>query len=178
MIGNEGQRDERHEVLTSRAPSTTIAKVILACFVPMNLVTIPYGLVLMWIHGGTCELGYGALWIHLTKDYIKQTSHNPPRGFVGKTLGHVIILSKFGETLRTATHEMVHIEQVEAVGLLGLIFGWSAVLAGAHWSMFLIQFLSAPGLFYLCGSLVAILRGEDKYRGNFLEEAAYGHEHK
>jgi len=169
---------QTHSVLTARAPSTVWASVLLTCLVPMNLLTIPYGLLLLRMHGGVCMVDYGVLWVELRKDYLKQTAHDPDRGFVGKTLGHVIILSQHGLSLRTKSHEMVHVEQVEASGMLGLFIGLLLFLSGSAWWMCLSTWVLTPAVSYLCASLVALLRGEDKYRGNFLEEAAYGHEHK
>lgn len=135
----------------------------------MNLLTIPFALIVKVLHGGHLYFAYGVLWIQLTDDYVG-------KNVIGRTLGHVVILGRLGNTLTCKLHELTHVIQLEAAGLVGWMYGMYSLATGAHWSTALAQFVLAPVMFYLSASLVGIIRGKDKYRGNFLEEAAFDHE--
>lgn len=89
----------------------------------------------------------------------------------GLTIGHAILLRE-GMPDDVMDHELVHVEQNESNGLLGLLLGlsliaWLPFVAVVLWCLM-------PSLVYLAGMLTAFLRSEESvYRNNHLEEAAY-----
>jgi len=72
-------------------------------------------------------------------------------GATAMTLGHVVLARDLESHDLTRTHERVHVRQAE------------------RWGPF---FLPAYGV----ASLVALLKGESAYRGNWFEKEAYGDE--
>lgn len=90
----------------------------------------------------------------------------------GTTIGHAVIL-KEGMAPSVLVHELVHVEQNEANGLLAAVLA----LALAFWLgwVAILVWIVLPWLVYLAGMLCAVLRGEDAYRGNHLEEGPYDH---
>lgn len=93
------------------------------------------------------------------------------RGWGGTTLGYVI-MTRPDPAEDLLDHELVHVEQVEAAGVWGLLVGGLLALLGHHW-LGLTLWAIAPSLQYLGAGIAALLRGESFYRGNHLEEAAY-----
>jgi hypothetical protein len=92
--------------------------------------------------------------------------------WMGTCFGHSIMLAPSADA-KIVKHELRHVEQAEASSAVGLFLtlalgwpvGWPALCL---WALL-------PLLGYLGGMLTAVLRGEDPYRGNHLEEAAYDH---
>lgn len=90
------------------------------------------------------------------------------------TFGHGVLMSHVaGDDV--FKHELVHVEQIEANTLAGLVIAlgliWAHPLSLLAWPL-------TPALCYLCASLIALMRGKNGYRGNHLEQAAYDHEGK
>lgn len=88
----------------------------------------------------------------------------------GMCLGHVLFLAV--PDPHVVSHERVHVEQFEAAGLCGLLIAVIVALCGV-WPLAVFLFTAWPLAPYGAASLVAALRGENAYRGNHLEEAAY-----
>lgn len=98
----------------------------------------------------------------------------PGAHWLGLCLGHVIFVAV--PRADVEAHERVHVEQFEAAGLLGLLIavvvalmGWSPVTSAAALALWVLFPLATYG----AGAVAAWLRGEQLYRGNHLEEAAY-----
>jgi hypothetical protein len=70
-------------------------------------------------------------------------------------------------------HESIHVEQFEVLCFMTTIFTAINIWKGADpmWSCGL--WISTWLLFVICGTVAAVLRGEDSYRGAAHEEAAY-----
>jgi hypothetical protein len=98
------------------------------------------------------------------------------RGWAGTTFCHSIMLAPLTPDgrARVLAHELVHVEQVEARMLAGLLFGiviaatWHPVAGVIAWAL-------SSVLNYVAAGVVAVLRGKSFYRGNAYEVAAYDH---
>lgn len=88
----------------------------------------------------------------------------------GTTIGHAIMLAPMMAP-SVVTHERVHVEQAEANALCAAAVGLT--LIGSSWVAALLVWITLPWCIYAAATLCAILRGENGYRGNYLEEAAY-----
>lgn len=98
----------------------------------------------------------------------------------GMCFGFGIILAPFAHE-SVLKHEMVHVEQGEAGSVAGLIFGIVmativGLVGGGFWGLlpFFLCWITFHWVAYWSASLIAILRGENSYRGNHAEEAARG----
>jgi len=129
--------------------------------------------------GGRLRLTWDGLWLVLPDTPSTIARWWPTWG--GVTLGHGG-LRVTGRRLRW--HEGVHVEQFEGAMVMALWFACGQlavaqaagaehgpVLALAVWTM-------GGALAYAAAVVVAVLRGEDAYLGNVLEEAAYAMEDK
>lgn len=98
------------------------------------------------------------------------------RGWAGTTFCHAIMLAPLTPELRKEIldHELVHVEQIEARCLSGMLFG---IVIAATWHPVagVVAWLVSSILNYFAAGVVAVLRGKDFYRGNAFEEAAYDH---
>lgn len=94
------------------------------------------------------------------------------RKWGGTTIGHAVML-KEGMPPSVLVHELVHVEQNESNGICAAV----VAIAFAYWLGWLavLVWVGLPWLVYLAGMLCALLRGEDAYRGNHLEEGPYDH---
>lgn len=92
------------------------------------------------------------------------------RGWAGTCFGHFIMLSDDADEF-TLSHEMRHHEQHDANAVGGLIA--ALPIFPFQWIVALLVWLLMPFVAYLGALIVAWLRGENPYRGNHLEEAAY-----
>ena len=92
------------------------------------------------------------------------------RGWAGTCFGHFIMLSDDADEF-TLAHEMRHHEQHDANAVGGLIA--ALPIFPFQWIVALLVWLLMPFVAYLGALIVAWLRGENPYRGNHLEEAAY-----
>ncbi len=120
--------------------------------------------------------GDGVRW----KDGVLTTTFKPDakplttwyKGWAGTTLGHAIFVVPLDpfNAKRIWTHEMVHVEQVQARGILGAIVGLA--VAPACWWLGLLIWALMPALAYVTSGLTALLRGEEFYMGNHEEESA------
>ena len=126
----------------------------------MVLVRALWGHDLKWVDG--------VLFVRLKKDsWFERTFYTR---WAGTAIGHAVMLSDRSSTDVTVKHELVHVEQVEANGLLGLMCG--AAAAPASWWLALALWSLMPALAYVLAGCAALLRGESYYRGNHNEEAA------
>lgn len=87
----------------------------------------------------------------------------------GTAIGHAIFV-KEGMPPSVYAHELVHVEQCEAAGIVGVVIAlatlwWAWWIALAFWCL-------TPTLAYVLAGVTALARGEDWYRGNHNEEAA------
>lgn len=89
----------------------------------------------------------------------------------GTSLGYVV-MTRPDPASDLLDHELVHVEQVEASGIWGLLVGALFWFLGHPW-LGLTVWAFAPLLQYLGAGGAALLRGESFYEGNHLEEAAY-----
>lgn len=94
----------------------------------------------------------------------------------GTTFGYGVMLAP-GQSPATLFHEMVHVEQLEAGTLAGLLLGVLVGLATRSWEGLAAGvgcWLLSAVLAYVGALWAAWLRNESSsYRGNHLEEAAY-----
>jgi hypothetical protein len=139
-------------------------------------------MLLGWLAAAVVRAAWGrALFWHQGVPVVRLDSKSWPlnadkkwggwyRGWGGTCFGHFIMLSDDADEF-TLAHEMRHHEQHDANAVGGLIaalpvfpFEWWAGLM--FWSC-------APLFAYLGALAIAWLRGENAYRGNHLEEAAY-----
>jgi len=97
------------------------------------------------------------------------------KGWGGTTFG-AVVMGRPGVSVSVLFHEFVHVEQVQAASLLGLVLGAAALALGfsflSLWYALAIWLL-LPSLQYVAAGTVAVLRGESFYRGNSFEESAY-----
>jgi hypothetical protein len=133
------------------------------------------------IREGSWPVNPSARWPggwYLIKAKNQQRSH--PRTWGGTTLGHGIFYgpgrSSPGAWTRLEEHEGVHVEQIEAAMLRGLVTG--AAIAGLGQSsaflvVGLVVWATASLQEFVANWTTAWLRGEDPYRGSAHEEAAY-----
>lgn len=149
----------------------------------LYLITLPLNIV-GWVTVLICRAAWGRdlKW----KDNVLTMTFKPDswmmknwyKNWGGSTLGHAIIMAPADEfgTNSVWTHELVHVEQAQAKGLLATIIAL-AVLPFSWWMALLIWAL-LPTLDYVCAGLVALLRGEKSfYRGNTQEESARAQQH-
>lgn len=135
--------------------------------------------------GAVVVLTIWALWgksLHVTGGAVvavMRASSWPARTWYrrwgGTTLGHFIFVKEGCE--HVLDHELVHVEQVEAHGVVGFLLGLGSLLAGS-WVVALALWGCMHVVLYAGAAIVAWFRGEDPYRGNYLEEAAYNAEKK
>jgi hypothetical protein len=91
----------------------------------------------------------------------------------GTTIGHAILISERHDNESIVTHELAHVEQNEANGLVGVLLVLCTVWWA--WPLALILWCLTPALVYVLSGCAAVLRGEDWYRGNHNEESARAH---
>lgn len=133
-----------------------------------------FGRRLFWLDG---------LWVELREGSFPDATWG--RKWVGATLAHGGVLAAGraggpGPDTGTERHELVHVEQFEARMLAGFVVGLLCITS------FMIDGCAVAAL--VCGAFVwllswpvgytasmgtAYLRGEDPYRGSYLEESAY-----
>ena len=141
--------------------------VFIATF-PVDLICLPV-LLLARLFVGKRMFFRDGLWVELKKR---------PRSFAGLNIGHGGFLEPgFGAT--TMTHELVHVEQYQAVswtGLMAALVTW-LLYVWTFWfdthSLWMFGAWPLVGILHAVGNwLVAVLRGEDSYNGAAHEEAA------
>jgi len=76
----------------------------------------------------------------------------------------------------TVHHELRHAEQQQASAILGDVLALICLFYG-QWFWATILAAGFGALNYGAATLAALIRGEDPYRGNHLEEAAYDSTH-
>lgn len=90
----------------------------------------------------------------------------------GSTLGHFIMYG-LAPAGGTRVHEHVHVEQFEAAMLRSLIVGLLVLLVtgklGLSYAIWALGYVLMVG----SGTLIALIRGEDGYKGSVHEEHAY-----
>jgi hypothetical protein len=92
------------------------------------------------------------------------------KNWAGTAFGHSLMLSPSASDV-TLKHELVHVEQLEASALAGLLLGILFTALGWWWVGLLVWPLNTV-IVYLCAGATAALRGKAFYRGNHFEEAA------
>lgn len=93
----------------------------------------------------------------------------------GTCFGYGIMLSA-NQPPSTTNHELVHVEQQEVSSLVGLVAGIIAASFSFSAIPFFICWFLAQYAHSGCAMLIALLRGENAYRGNINEESAYAQE--
>ena len=138
------------------------------------LIRLVFGSKLFWIDG---------LWVELRWRSLPDRIWG--KKWAGATMAHGGVFASGrsggkGIDTQIERHELVHVEQFEARMLAGFILGLAAciscLLGGAvntaPWAGLLIWMVAWP-LGYTASLVQAYLRGEDPYKGSYLEEAAY-----
>lgn len=88
--------------------------------------------------------------------------------------GHAIWLQNGGQTTGyTLNHEFVHVKQFERSALTCLLLSSPCFILPNMWPIGLVTWLAGPVLMYYVGDIVALCYGDDFYRGNIDEIAAY-----
>jgi hypothetical protein len=154
---------------------------------PVDLLTF-LSVLIVWSLFGRKLQWHDGLWVELKKNSWFNTVWGYK--YRGVTIGHGGILAagaagNDGIDTDTEEHELVHVEQFEAIMLAGLLSGiiclflcsifcdvWRAVIAGG------VVWITAWPFGYTASLLQAYLRGEDAYHGSHLEEAAYSKRHR
>lgn len=113
----------------------------------------------------------GVLFVRLRKDTWFEKRFYTKWG--GSTIAHAIMINERWDNESIVTHELAHVEQNEANGLVGLVCAL-AVVWWAWWLALIFWFLM-PTIVYTLSGCAAVLRGEDWYRGNHNEESARAH---
>lgn len=103
------------------------------------------------------------------------------RGWGGTTFGYGMMLAprvlapKMPDSV--LSHELVHVEQLEAAAISGLMTGLLVLTLTRSWwglAALFLCWISAGPLAYIAASVTAWLRAEpNAYSGNHMEEAAY-----
>lgn len=88
----------------------------------------------------------------------------------GTTIGHAVVMRE-SAPYSTYLHELVHVEQCQAAGILGVFLALGALVGGVWW-LAIAWWCLTPALVYAVSGLAALARGEDFYRGNVQEEGA------
>jgi hypothetical protein len=139
------------------------------------LMYVIFGGKLIWENGLWCAVLDASLWCRKIA-----------KGFAGGAVGHggwfrMSLIGGDGIDTELETHEHLHVEQYEVVMLLVFIvlIGWTirAVHLGtlaATWSILLGYWAIGGFLGTVAAWAVAWMRGESMYRGNMMEEGAYG----
>lgn len=135
---------------------------------PVDLICLPV-LLLARLFVGKRMFWRDGLWIEL---------NFKPKGFLGLNIGHGGFLES-GFCSRTITHEIAHVEQYQAIswtGLMASLVTWLLYIwtfgFDTH-SLWMFGAWPMVGILYAVGNwFVAILQGEDHYRGAANEEAA------
>jgi len=118
--------------------------------------------------GESLKWEHGVLVVRLKKDSWPMRTWYKNWG--GTAFGHAFMLAP-DMSEQVSKHELVHVEQLEASALAGLILGILFAVLGWWWVGLLVWPLNTA-LVYLCAGATAALRGKTFYRGNHLEEAA------
>lgn len=131
-------------------------------------------LVIHALWGSTKWWEGGALFVRLRSD--SWPARTWWKGWGGATLGYGVMVSADANE-KIVEHELVHVEQYQALTLGGLWLGL-LVFAITHSPMGLVALFACWSLTvwccYFAATLVALLRSEpNAYRGNTFEEAAY-----
>lgn len=134
-----------------------------------------FGGKLIWENGLWCAVPDESLWCRKIA-----------KGFSGGTVGHggwlrMRLIGGDGIDTELESHEHLHVEQYEVVMLLVfvILIGWTiqAIYLGtiaAMWPLLLVYWALGGLLGTVAAWIVAWLRGESMYRGNTMEEGAYG----
>ena len=93
--------------------------------------------------------------------------------WAGTSFGHGIMLHDTASDV-ALRHELRHTKQTDSNTVAGLLL--AIPVAFESWWMAAIVWVTMPICAYVGAMLIAWLRGEDPYRGNHLEEAAYAAE--
>lgn len=158
----------------------TAARIVSQGF--LYLITLPINIV-GWLTVLVCRLAWGQdlKWkdnvLTMTFKSDSWMMKNWYKNWGGSTIGHAVIMAPADEfgTKHVWNHELVHVEQMQAGGLLGFIL--ALCVAPFCWWLAIIIWAVTPSLSYLCGSLVSLIRGETFYKGNTNEESARAQQH-
>jgi hypothetical protein len=100
--------------------------------------------------------------------------------FNGGALGHFLFYRPGAlDTIQVDTpleyHENEgHVDQFEANALLGFIYGAVDLCSGGNPLVGLAVWTFTPAVSYICGGIIAVLRGGNFYQDNYLEQGARG----
>lgn len=138
---------------------------------PLDLLAIPFGLLIALVFGGKVSAYNGVVLIVLKRDsrvgqYFKHWG--------AWTFGHMIVTFDDQDMAVTVVrHEGTHVKQLEMAGIQGALLA-AMVVYWLPWAALAIWAL-CPILAYVAGYAVAISYGGNAYRDNPDEVAAYDH---
>ena len=170
--------------LTSKSGVTMTPNRITAAisFLVLYLVSLPANLLSFLVVGVFIRALWGrdtfrvrgSLWIDLRMSWL--ASRPFFREFSAITLGHVVLAEPLTAPLiaqkKLLRHELVHIEQYEALHLLLAVVNGAWLLSGGPlWTALTVQALGGYAAFLLT-NIAAWLRREPLYSGSHLEEGA------
>lgn len=138
---------------------------------PSDLLALLWGALVRVLWGESLRWDDGALVVTLRKDSWPARTWYAQWG--GTTLSHGIMING-ADAARTRIlfHEHVHVKQFEGSALCALVM--AAGFASSHaYLPALVLWIALPWFLYGASMLVAVLRGENAYRHNAEEEAAY-----
>ena len=117
--------------------------------------------------GESLRWEHGCLIVRLAPTSWPMRSWYRPWG--GTTFGHAMMIAPRADAV--IPHELVHVEQVEAHALAGLVVGIVFAALG-WWPVGLAIWWALPLLAYASGGVVAVLRGQSFYADNLFERSA------
>jgi len=148
-------------------PASRYALLALTC--PTDLAGAAWVLLVRLLWGRSLDARDGVLVVVLrAESWPTRTWY---RGWGGTTIGHAVMLAD--DDPHVLAHELVHVAQVEAAAMLGVLLAGVAAAAGASWCVALLVWALTPAASYAGAVLAALLRGRAPYRENVLEAAAY-----
>lgn len=147
----------------------TLKLIVLRLFLlPTNLLyAFPVAVLARVLFGKSSQFKSGNLIVTIRSDSFLAKKFP---SYMGLTLGHAILLAEKApdETFR---HELTHVQQLEAAGLVGLA-GFITIAAMGFWEVGFLGWLFYPAVMYGAHTLVALLHGGDAYWDNAMEQAA------
>jgi hypothetical protein len=139
---------------------------------PADIVSLLMVLVIRALWGSSLNVERGCIVVTLRS--TSWPMHSWYRGWAGTTFCHSIMIAPLTPDFREATmdHELVHVEQIEARMMTGMVFG-IIIAAIGHPLVGLALWSLSSVLNYFAAGVVAVIRGKPFYEGNAFEQAAY-----
>jgi len=118
----------------------------------------------LWGQKGSLVMKDGVLFTRLSE--TSWPSRTWYKNWGATTFGHSIMLAHNSVGEEIIRHELDHVRRIEASSMLGFALFILGAASGGLWWIWLLMWPITPGLIYVCGGLVGVLRNGHFYRDN------------